>query len=305
MRTLLHRQRMRENIMPTVKQNGFEGELYTGDGTKNKVVIVMSGSNGGMRLTKQEASFYHKNGIPALALALFKTNQTGKFLDRVPVEYVENAIKWLKEQGYQKIGIDGMSKGSEMALLAASMFPELSCVIARVPSYFVSEGLSGKGLAKEPSGTSCWSYKGKEIPYAPYNKRTFDILKMFKEEKELRIIRFNRDKNVTPETVIPVENIKAPILLLSSKNDEVWPSYESSICIENRLRDKAFSYPVKHIAYEHMSHAMITKIPLGIKFVFKSERQHPKECKAERIKLQKELINWVNQVDIKYDEFHA
>ena len=29
----------------------------------------------GMALTKKEAHFYHENGIPALALALFKTRQ--------------------------------------------------------------------------------------------------------------------------------------------------------------------------------------------------------------------------------------
>ncbi|MBR4782010.1 MAG: hypothetical protein IK014_11755 [Lachnospiraceae bacterium] len=281
--------------MPTVRQNGFEGELYTGDGTKDKVIIVMSGSNGGMRITRKEALFYHKNGIPSLALALFKTKQTGKFLDRVPVEYVENAIKWLKEQGYQRIGIDGMSKGSEMALLSASMFSELSCVIARVPSYFVSEGLSGKGKSKGPSGTSCWSYKGKEIPYAPYNQRAFDMLKMFREERELHIIRFNRDKNVTPETIIPVEKIKAPILLLSSKHDEVWPSYEASLYIEKRLQEQGFVYPVKHIAYEHMSHAMMTRIPWWIKLVFKTERQYPKKCKIERSNMAEELIGWAKQ----------
>ena len=149
--------------MPTVKQDGFEGELFVGDGRRDIVMIVMSGSNGGMKLTRTEALFYNENGIPALALALFKTKQTGEFLDRVPVEYVEKAIHWLRNQGYQKIGIDGTSKGSEMALLAASMFPDISCVIARVPSYFVSEGLSGKGKSKGPSGTSCWSYKGPSI----------------------------------------------------------------------------------------------------------------------------------------------
>ena len=282
--------------MPTVKQNGFEGELFIGDGRKDLVMIVMSGSNGGMKLTRTEALFYHENGIPSLALALFKTKQTSEYLDRVPVEYVENAIHWLRDQGYKKIGIDGTSKGSEMALLAASMFPDISCVIARVPSYFVSEGLSGKGKSKGPSGTSCWSYKGKEIPYAPYNQRTFDILKMFVEEKELHIIRFNRDKNVTPETIIPVENIKAPILLLSSKNDEVWPSYESSKYIEDRLKKHQFEYKVKHIAYDHMSHAMITKVSQGIKLVFKSERRHPKECDAERNEMKKELLDWVRAI---------
>ncbi len=30
---------------------------------------------------------------------------TVKGLVRVPIEYIENAIKWLKEHGYQKIGI--------------------------------------------------------------------------------------------------------------------------------------------------------------------------------------------------------
>ena len=29
--------------MPTVRENGFEGELYIGDGTKDMVMIVMSG----------------------------------------------------------------------------------------------------------------------------------------------------------------------------------------------------------------------------------------------------------------------
>ena len=141
---------MSKKITTSVQSKGFEAVLYPGDGRKDKVMIVMSGSNGGMTLTKQEAEFYHKNGIPALALALFKTKQTPKELSRVPVEYVEKAIGWLKKRGYEQVGIDGTSKGSEMALLAASLFPELSCVIVRVPSHFVSEGLAGSGKNKPP-----------------------------------------------------------------------------------------------------------------------------------------------------------
>ena len=117
---------------------------------------------------------------------------------------------------------------------------------------------------------------------------------MFREEKELHIIRFNRDKKVTPETVIPVEKIEAPILLLSSKRDEVWPSYDSSLYIEKRLRENGFAYPVKHVAYESMSHAMITRISFGIRLVFKTERQNVKACEIERSKMGKELIEWVD-----------
>ena len=58
------------------------------------------------------------------------------------------------------------------------LFPEITCVIARVPTYFISEGLSGKGKDKGPSGTSCWSYGGKDIPYAPYKTRTINVFKI-------------------------------------------------------------------------------------------------------------------------------
>ena len=210
---------MKQTISTSVSEEGFEAILYPGNGQKDKIMIVMSGSDGGMALSKQEAQFYHKNGIPALALGLFKTKQTPKELSRVPVEYVERAVAWLKKHGYKKIGIDGTSKGSEMALIAASMFSDISCVILRVPSHFISEGLSGNGKDKAPSGTSCWSYRGKELPYAPYRSRTFNILKMFMQEKEMHIITFNRDKEVKPETLIPIEKIQAPVLMLSSKHD--------------------------------------------------------------------------------------
>ena len=279
-----------------VQTDGFEGVLYPGDGRKDKVLIVMSGSNGGMKLTRQATRFYHENGFPALALALFKTRQTPKDLSRVPVEYVENAVVWLKKQGYERIGVDGMSKGSEIALVAASMLPELSCVIARVPSHFVSEGLSGSGRNKGPSGTACWSYRGKELPYAPYRSRSFDLMRVLLKEKELHIIAFNRDKDVTPETVIPVEKINAPILLLSSKHDEVWPSFESATLMEKRLTEIGFPYPHRHVAFEHMSHAMLTELPRIYKMAFKSERQHPKECEKDRETLRKELLDWVNKV---------
>jgi len=283
-------------IKTTVKENGFEGILLPGDGSKNKIVIVMSGSNGGMKLTKQCAQFYHRNGIPALALALFGTKGTQPFLDRVPVECVEHAIRWLKGQGYEKIGIDGMSKGSEMALLAASMFEELSCVIVRVPSYFVSEGLVGKKKDKGPSGTSCWSYKGEELPYAPYKARTFNIIKMFLEEKEMHIITFNKEKDITAESIIPFWNIKAPILILSAKNDTVWPSYDSAVYMENRLNETNYAYMHKHVAYENMSHALVTELPLIYKLAFKAERNNASKCKEDREAMKRELLEWVTKV---------
>ena len=283
-------------IKTTVEADGFEGILFPVCEKKDKVVIVVSGSNGGMSLTKKCAEFYYKNGIAALAIAIFKTKGTQKNLDRVPIEFIESAVKWLKIQGYDKIGIDGTSKGSEIALLSATMFRDLTCVIARVPSYFVSEGLIAHGKTKKPSGTSCWSYHGEEIPFAHYNSRKFNILPIILKEKEFHLLTINKEKTVTEDTIIPIEKINGPILFLSSVNDQVWPSYESSLYMEKRLEEKAFSFPYKHIAFHHISHAMLTEISIIYKLGFKSERQNATQCAKERKQLADELLNWVSDV---------
>lgn len=282
-------------VQTTVAVEGFEGILFPAEGRKDKVMIVVSGSNGGMRMTKQCAEFYCKNGIPALAVALFKTKGTQKNLDRVPIEYIENAIKWLKERGYKRIGIDGTSKGSEMALLSASMFQDLSCAIARVPSHFVSEGLIAQGKSKKPSGTSCWSFKGAEIPFAPYNAREFNVPKILLKEKEMHLITVNREKTVTEETLIPIEKIEAPVLILSAVNDTVWPSYESGLYMENHLKMVGFPYKYKHVAFETMSHAMVSEINLIYRLAFKTERRNKEKCAEERERLKRELLDWVER----------
>lgn len=43
-----------------------------------------------------------------------------------------------------------------------------------------------------------------------------------------------------------------------------------------------------------MSHALLTQLPWIYKMAFKSERQHPEECKQDREALKTELLHWVN-----------
>lgn len=90
-----------KRISTHISTDGFEGILYPVTNRKDKVIIVVSGSNGGLTMTKQCAEFYAENGIPSLALALFKTKETSKYLSCIPIEYVELAIKYLKNIGYR------------------------------------------------------------------------------------------------------------------------------------------------------------------------------------------------------------
>ena len=275
----------------TIAAQGFEGHYYDA-GEREKVVITFSGSEGGSRASDTMAWYYKQNGVSALGVTLFAGEETGKYLDRVPLEYAENAIAWLKVQGYEKIAVDGISKGSEYALLAASRFPEISCVVARVPSYFVSEGMIGRDA---PSGTSCWSYRGEELCYTPYVVRDFDVIQQLRRYGEFNILSYNTGKNVTEESIIPVENIRGPILLVSTEADTVWPSSQQAGQIVSRLEENGFSYEVKSLTYEHVSHFAIPmrRNTWLLKLLFQSERQFPEACAAERADLSQQAVAFI------------
>lgn len=280
----------------SVLREGFDGCLFPVPDQHEKVIIVFTGSDGGLKMAKKLAEYYQKSGMPSLALGYFKTKNTGNELSMIPLEYIEKAIGWLKENGYEKIGIDGISKGTEYAMCAAIEFPEISCVILRSPSYFVSEGLRGG----QPSGTSCWSFCGKEIPYTRYKSRRFHILRMLLKARELSLLEINTGKDVNPASIIPIEKIHVPILILSTKADTIWPSAESGERLNERLRTNNFPHIYKHVCFDYVSHMIVPMVHksalISLKLSFQSERHYPGQCQADRDALVNEINRWITQV---------
>ena len=147
-----------------------------------------------------------------------------------------------------------------------------------------------------PSGTSCWSYKGKEIPYTPYKTRKLPVIKEMLKNKEYNILAINTGKKINSDSIIPVEKIEAPILMFSTEVDTIWPSKESCEKIEERLNTNQFSYPHKHICFKYMSHMMLENCGKAIKWFMKSEKQFPEECARERVIMGQECIKWIEEV---------
>ena len=279
--------------MEKMHGENWDGVLYPVDNRKDKIMIVCSGSEGGLRYAKKIAGYLHDNGIPVFALGYFKTKHSAKALNLLPVEIIGNVIKRLKKLGYKKIGIEGLSKGAEFALAAAVQYQDISCVIVKTPSWYYSEGLIKMG---HPSGNCCWSLNGKALPYTPYHIRKINLGKIILKEKEFSILKLNKGKAVTTDSVIPVERIKAPILMLSTKVDTIWPSTESCEKMCDRLQKMDFKYPYKHIAFEHMSHVMLEYCGKAIKHFMKSEKANPDVCRAERDLMGEECVEWIEEV---------
>lgn len=281
----------KDAIHYSVGGDNWDGIFYPSD-NKEKAMIVFSGSDGGLEHAGKHAHFLADNGISALAFALFKTKHTNKTLNLVPIERIKYAIDFLKEKGYEKIGVDGTSKGAEYAFACAIKYPELTCVVVKTPSWFYSEGLKGM----EPTNEACWSLDGKSIPYTPYKTRKLNALKLMLKNKEYNILEINVGKTINPQSIIQVEKIKGPILMFSTKVDTIWPSYESCLKLMERLKDNSFSYPYRHISFNHMSHMMLEYCGKEIKYFVKSERENPEACYKERDVMGEETIKWIKEV---------
>lgn len=80
------------------------------------------------------------------------------------------------------------------------------------------------------------------------------------------------------DSIIKVEHISGPILLLSAKEDSIWPSAQASERIIKRLDAHNFAYPHIHLCYEFGSHLLYPSLQGKAGKLFRMERKHPQEC---------------------------
>lgn len=187
-----------------------------------------------------------------LSLGYFAVEGCPNSLESIPMEYFNTAINWvLKQPSINKKGVAvmGYSKGGEASLLLASINPKVKAVVAMVPSSNVFQCLSG-------ANKSSWSYKGQDVPYAPFvlNEALFEGLKKMNEEGKIEFVQVYQDAIADPEiaemSAIRVEKSKADILLLSGKNDVVWDSEGMCKKLMQRLQDKNYKRFYDHISYD-------------------------------------------------------
>ena len=244
-----------------VVENNLLARYFTSNNKMARpTVIVVSGSDGRIEKAQAIAETLAMKGYSTLAICYFGMKGTPKELSCIPLEYIENAIEWLKKNdtvNKDKISIYGRSKGSEMVLLAASVFQDITCVIANTPSCYVYEGIK-KGVLH--ARHSSWIYRGTEIPYLKFSWSSmlqFATKMLLNEEGALAWL-YNKvtvDSD-TAEAVITVDKINGPILMLSSNADAIWPSKIYSETIMEMLEKANFKYEYKHCTYEKSGHLL-------------------------------------------------
>ena len=261
--TLERRWLMPNTGMRELRDGGLIGWLFTPPGQgRLPVIIVLGGSGGGYDLDK--AALLSRHGFATLALAYFGVPPLPEWLHRVPLEYLGRAMAWLGEQkeiDARRIGLLGVSRGAELALLAGSRFPEVRAVVAYAPSAIAWD--SGGREKTTGQAIPCWTWNGEAVPSAPLPLRGFIARSAIPVGLLRRPVKFVnlfrsalRNRSAIERAAIPVEKIRGSILLISGGDDQVWPSERMAEMIAKRLRSKGLTGAVEHVNYPRAGHSL-------------------------------------------------
>lgn len=229
--------------------------FHDGTDTARQAIIMLGGSEGGRMWSKPKRLLKALLGAGycVLSLAYFKEPGLPTSLEEIPLEYFEKAFAWLAEQpaimpdGY---GLIGGSKGSEIALLLASRYPQVKLVVALSPSSVVWSGIPRNKFDLSQYGKSSWSYQGHGLPFVSAQFSRSDWWRLLTLRLKDKAMEALQNSKAVEAAAIPVEESQCPILLLSGRRDNVWPTTMMSEQIMHRLDSKAYGYRYEHEAFD-------------------------------------------------------
>ncbi len=214
-----------------LRDAGLRGTLFLPPGEgPHPGILVLGGSEGG--LPARRAAWLASHGYAALALAYFRYEDLPKELAGIPLEYFGRALNWMMHRPEivsDRIAVLGGSRGGELALQLASMFPGIKAVVAYVPANVRHPACCGV-----TSVPYAWTWAGQALAFVP--------------------VRAAGQPAILMRAAIDVERIHGPVLLISGEADRVWDSPSMADAVVARLKRAHFAYSVEHLRYPGAGH---------------------------------------------------
>lgn len=230
----------------TIPTKNTEAILYLGKGENQPLVVGLGGSEGGNAWTsdywKKTRDQFLEKGYAFLAIGYFNAKETPKLLEKIAIEDIHDAIVKAaqhKNIDSERIAIVGGSRGADLALLIASYYDDIDCVVGIVPSHAVFPGHT------DHFTTSSWTYNSVELPFVPVNDASVPFI--MKRDLRGAFTAMLQDTAAEQKALIKVEKIKGPILLISATEDEIAPTTPMSIKMMTRLKQHSFQYYTEHV----------------------------------------------------------
>ncbi len=240
-----------------IRENELVGILFMPPSEKPlPLIITLSGSNGG--LGENRAQLLASHGFAVLALGYFGVEGLPSNLQDIPLEYFETAFHWIKAQpnlDHSHVGIYGVSRGGELALILGARFPEsVQSIVAVVPSSVIYGGLS-------ESPVHAWRYRGEPLaPFAPVPPTDFNNGRGDDATNPANtltgFLEGMKNELAFDNAAILVEKIQASLLVISGGDDQMWPSAIYASQIEERLQKHRSGICREYLHYPKAGHGI-------------------------------------------------
>jgi len=247
----------------SVDEDGIIGTYFKpeADGPRPAIILMHGTAN---RIMEDRGALLASRGYAVFSLLYFGGKGQPEDYIRIPVDYFEKCIAWLSARPEVKgdgIALLGVSRGGEGALLVASKLERVKAVVSICGGGVVFEGLHKnprKGVPETP-----WIWQGNPVPFAKRKDSLSFTAKAIWSGLSGRplstlcsYIDGMKDEKAVEEAAIEVEKIRGPVLLISGKEDRVWPSSELSHIAVARLEENDHPYPYEHLDYDGAGHVV-------------------------------------------------
>lgn len=202
-----------------IETRQVSGLLYLPESREPQpAVLVIGGSEGGLKASGQFAKGLADAGFAALAVAYFGHPGLPEQLIEIPLERFDHALEWLRGDPRvrgDRIAILGASKGAEAALLVAAAHKDIAAVVVGSPSHVVWQAIDQQSW----SDRSSWSRAGSPLAWVSYDMQgpMWPLAQMYSRSLQA--------SQAVARAGIPVHAITAPVLLVSGDDDQLWPSF--------------------------------------------------------------------------------
>ncbi|MGW0857592.1 acyl-CoA thioester hydrolase/BAAT C-terminal domain-containing protein [Streptomyces sp. NPDC002690] len=224
------------DVHERVLDTPWEGFLAEPDGGGGAAVLVLAGSSG--RVDRERARLLAGQGLTALAVRWFGGPGQSPGICEIPLETFTEGVGLLRSTGASRIGILGVSKGAEAALLTAVRDPRVDVVVAVSPTDCVWCNVGPGHDGRHRPYRSSWSWQGQPLPFLPMDDSWASGSPAgepvaFTGWYELSRRTFGRQ---LPGAVIPVERTRAEMVLVAGGDDAMWPSLPAAERLAARRR---------------------------------------------------------------------
>lgn len=189
-----------------IREAGLVGTLFLPRrASANPAIVSLGGAAGGV--WEAPARALAEAGFPTLALATHNAPGRPAKLRLIPVEYVIEAVEWLRSRvgnARTPVVVRGWSRGGELALLAASLSPAIAGAIAYSCRTYVALEQDNPNGFGDPATLAAFTWRGQPFGGDPLPEH----------------MRFNRLSPCLEDLHgIAVERIAGPIMLVSGSLD--------------------------------------------------------------------------------------